>query len=79
MAIEVVGGKSFSHRATDHRQRLDEPCKAPRLQHLAYFGPFGMVAILQPSGRVLAHRLQMRRLIGGEAHVDIGRRHGERF
>ena len=74
-----VGGEPSADRAPDRRQRLGEAGKAPRLQHLAHLGPFGMVAILQPAGCVLAHRLQVRRFIGREAHVDIGRRHGERF
>ena len=34
-----------------------------------------MVAILQPTGRVLADRLQVGGLVGGKAHIDVGRRH----
>jgi hypothetical protein len=33
-----------------------------------------MIAVLQPAGGVAANRLQMRRRIGGIAHLGIGRR-----
>jgi len=75
--IELVGGKPATDRPANRRQCLGETGKAAGLQHLAHLGPFGMIAILQPAGRVLANRLQMRRVIGREAYVDVGGRHGQ--
>ena len=53
----------------------DELLQAMRLALLADLFPIGVVAVLQPAGRIEADGLQMRGRIRRIAHVPVGRRH----
>jgi hypothetical protein len=77
--IDRLGLQRLGDGALDVGQRLGEPGEPPRLQRLAHLGPSRVVAILQAPGSIGADRLQVRRRIGGIAHVGIGRRHCQRL
>jgi len=77
--IDRLAMQGLGDGALDFGQRPGEAGQSPGLQRLTDLGPFGMIAILQSTGSVGAHGLQMGRGIGRKAHLGIGRRHRQRL
>ncbi len=67
--IDLFDGQAAADGPADRRQRLGKAREPARLERLADLGPFGVIAVLQPAGGILADGLQM----GGRVGCRSGR------